>query len=354
MTATSIKQVPPDVQEVRQAFYEEIAKDDLAALWNVMGNFVKPEPKGPAKAAMWDYAVVREHLRTAGELITAKEAERRVLILQNPGMPGSSLITRSLFAALQLVRPGETAPCHRHTQSALRLIVEGGGAFTAVNGEKVYMEPFDLILTPAMHWHDHGNATDRDVVWLDGLDLGIVQLFETSFADHFNGKVHPETRPAGDNVLRFGSHARPLTGLADYDTTRYGLYHYPYNQWRATLERMRDGMPDPRHGHMIEFTNPTDGGSVLETISCFAQLVTGKTTTTPARSSDGMIGTVVSGSGTAIVGGERLTLSEKAFFVVPSWMPLELEAESDLTIFWFSDRAAQQRLGMWRSDERRN
>ncbi|ATE65235.1 gentisate 1,2-dioxygenase [Rhizorhabdus dicambivorans] len=349
MTATSIKHAPSDVEEVRQAFYKDIARDDLAALWNVMGNFVKPEPDGPAKPALWNYSVVREHLRTAGELITAEEAERRVLILQNPGLPGSSLITRSLFAALQLVRPGEIAPCHRHSQNALRLIIEGGGAFTAVNGEKVYMEPFDLILTPAMHWHDHGNTTEQDVVWLDGLDLGIVQLFEASFANHFDGKVHPETRPAGDGFVRFGNHARPLTGISDYDTTRYGLYHYPYKQWCATLEQMRSDAPDPRHAHMIEFTNPTDGGPVLDTISCFAQLVPGGMSTKSARSSDGMVGTVVSGSGAAIISGERFKLTEKDMFIVPSWMPLELKAEADLTIFWFSDRAAQKKLGLWRS-----
>ena len=349
MMDSPAKPFTSDVQQEREAFYEQIARDDMAALWNVMGNFVKPEPDGPAEPALWHYPIVREHLRRAGELIGTDEAERRVLIFQNPGLPGSSLITRSLYAALQLVRPGETAACHKHSQNALRLIIEGRGAFTAVNGEKVYMEPFDLILTPSMHWHDHGNMTDADIVWLDGLDLGIVQLFEASFADHLSARVHPETRPAGDGVRRYGNHLRPLTGIRPSDSKRYGLFHYPYRQWRETLEQMRQDEPNPAHGHMIEFINPTDGGAVLDTISCFAQLIPRGMTTDAARSSDGMIGTVVSGRGTARIGTEQFVLSQNDTFVVPSWKPLELTANEDLVLFWFSDRVCQKKLGIWRS-----
>ncbi|MCT9872326.1 cupin domain-containing protein, partial [Paenarthrobacter aurescens] len=82
----------------------------------------------------------------------------RVLILENPGLPGQASITQSLYAGLQLILPGEIAPSHRHTQSALRFIVEGRGAYTAVNGERTTMHPGDFIITPSWTWHDHGNA----------------------------------------------------------------------------------------------------------------------------------------------------------------------------------------------------
>src|SRR6201747_1779790 len=106
----------------------------------------------------------------AGNLITAKEAERRVLVLENPGLAGQYRITHSLFAGLQLIMPGEVAPAHRHTPSALRFIVEGEGAYTAVAGEKLPMKPGDFVVTPAWSWHDHGNHGTAPVVWLDGLD----------------------------------------------------------------------------------------------------------------------------------------------------------------------------------------
>ena len=75
----------------------------------------------------------------AGELITAKEAQRRVLILENPGLRGQSKVTTDLYAGVQLVLPGEVAPAHRHTQNALRFVLEGSGAHTAVNGERTPM-----------------------------------------------------------------------------------------------------------------------------------------------------------------------------------------------------------------------
>ena len=97
----------------------------------------------------------------SGSLITAKEAVRRVLILENPAMPGSACITPSLYAGLQLILPGEVAPSHRHTQSALRFIVEGEGAYTAVDGERTIMREGDFVITPTWTWHDHGNEFDE-------------------------------------------------------------------------------------------------------------------------------------------------------------------------------------------------
>src|SRR5262249_62000732 len=91
---------------------------------------VPREPPPTGVAHRWRYAEVRPHVLEAAEHITAAEAERRVLILENPGLRGSSQITGNLYAGLQLIMPGETAPPHRHTQSALRFIVEGDGAYT--------------------------------------------------------------------------------------------------------------------------------------------------------------------------------------------------------------------------------
>ena len=122
--------------------------------------------------AIWKYEDVRADVMASGALISAEEAVRRVLILENPGLPGQASITQSLYAGLQLILPGEIAPSHRHTQSALRFIVEGRGAYTAVNGERTTMRPGDFIITPSWTWHDHGNADSADggepVVWLDG------------------------------------------------------------------------------------------------------------------------------------------------------------------------------------------
>src|SRR5437870_5153342 len=141
----------------------------------------------------------------AGKLITAKEAIRRVLILENPGMRGESCITQSLYAGLQLILPGEIAPSHRHSQSALRFIVEGSGAYTAVDGERTTMVPGDFIITPSWTFHDHGNPGDEPVVWMDGLDIRIVELFAAQFHEVYPEEVQPVTRSEGAATARFGN-----------------------------------------------------------------------------------------------------------------------------------------------------
>ena len=84
-----------------------------------------------------------------------ERSPRRVLDpVYNPSLPRGA--THTLFCALQLIRGGEIAPAHRHTQSALRFVIEGTGAYTAVDGEKTYIDPGDFIVTPAWCWHDHG------------------------------------------------------------------------------------------------------------------------------------------------------------------------------------------------------
>ncbi len=129
----------------------------MTSLWESLHALVPPQPRPQVVPAIWKYAQVRPLVMQAGGVISAEEAVRRVLVLENPGIPGNSSITSTLYAGLQLILPGEIAPSHRHTQSALRFIVEGKGAWTAVNGERTTMHPGDFIITPSWTWHDHGN-----------------------------------------------------------------------------------------------------------------------------------------------------------------------------------------------------
>ena len=114
----------------------------------------------------------------SGELLTAEEAERRALVLENPSFPGQSRTTSTMYAAIQLIMPGETAPAHRHAASALRFMIEGEGAFTVVGGERTTMRQGDFVITPAWAFHDHGNAGKEPCAWLDGLDIHVVSFFE--------------------------------------------------------------------------------------------------------------------------------------------------------------------------------
>ena len=158
----------------------------MAPLWEVLSKLVTPEPNTRTKAHIWHWRDTKNHVLDSGSIISAEQAERRVLILENPNMIGESRITDTLYAGLQLILPGEIAPSHRHTQSALRFVMHGNGAYTAVDGEKTIMHPGDFIITPSWTWHDHGNESEEPMIWLDGLDIPMVNHFSASFAEKFN------------------------------------------------------------------------------------------------------------------------------------------------------------------------
>ncbi len=308
--------VPASTPE-RQAFYDRIAPANLAPLWENLHRMVTAEPTPACLAAIWHYRDVRPHLMESGGLITAQEATRRVLMLMNPGLGGEASITGSLFAGLQLIMPGEIAPAHRHSQSALRFIIEGHGAYTAVDGERTAMQPGDFVITPSWTWHDHGNETEEPMVWLDGLDIQIVKLLGASFAEGYPEDTQPIGRPEGDSFARFGHNLVP-------------------------------GAPDPYHGHKLRYVNPASGEFAMPTIATFVQLLPKGFAGQPYRSTDGTVFVAVEGNGETRVGDTVFAWEPHDIFVVPSWMTHTHRAASEAVLFSFSDRVVQEKLGLWR------
>ena len=337
----------PSVGAARQEFYRRMDRDNLAPLWEVLHNLVPTLPTTGCVPALWKYRQVRPYILESGSLITAKEAVRRVLILENPGLRGQSCITRSLYAGLQLILPGEVAPSHRHTQSALRFIIEGAGAFTAVNGERTTMHPGDFIITPSWTWHDHGNPGDEPVVWLDGLDINIVQLFGAQFMEVFPEESQPVSRAEGDAYNRYGNKLAPLGPLPQDRTSP--IFNYPYARSRETLAAMRrNGDPDACHGWKMQYINPLSGGPAMPTIGTYIQLLPEAFRTQPYRATDATIYSVVEGEGRVKIAGQSFDYEPRDLFVAPSWAPCEFETRSECVLFSFSDRPAQVSLGLWR------
>jgi gentisate 1,2-dioxygenase len=334
----------------RREFYERIAGHSLAPLWETLHVVVPRFPNTPARPHRWDYdGEVRPFLMESGQLITAREAERRVLMLENPGLPGNASVTQSIYAGLQLILPGEVAPAHRHSQSALRFIIEGKGAYTAVDGEPIYMHPGDLILTPTWTWHDHGNESDTPTVWMDGLDIPIVRFFDAGFMEPANAESQTHSRTSGDSIARFGSNLFPV----DWKTPGRAspVMSYPYARTREVLDHMaRSSDPDPCHGHKMRYIDPATGGHVMATIGAFVQLIPAGMTTAPYRCTDGAVYAVVEGTGTTTVGDVTFTWKPRDVFVVPSWMRHTHRADADAVLFSISDRPVQEVLHLWRED----
>lgn len=335
----------------RAEYYRRIETHGLAPLWEDFSNLLTPVPAIRSAPHLWDYEALRPLILESGSLISAKEAERRVLILENPGLKGDRAITESLYAGWQLITPGESAPAHRHTPAALRLVVEGGGAYTAVDGERAYMTPGDLIITPSWAWHDHGHEGQGPVVWLDVLDLPTVIKLGLVFTEHYPEDHYPQSRAPGDNLARFGMNMAPVGIVPEQSGS--ALFRYPYDRARSALEQLKVQSDwDPCHGLKLEYINPSTGGPAMRTISTFVQLLPFGLKTQPYQTTEGIIFSVIEGRGRVTIHGAagKQTLPWKVndVFVVPCWQRFDLEADEEAVLFSASDKAIQAKLGLWR------
>ena len=331
----------------RKDFYGRIGPLNMAPLWESLHQLVPPQPNAPYEAALWRYEDVRPYLMESGTLITAKEAVRRVLILQNPAIRTGAAITPSLYAGLQLILPGEVAPSHRHTQSALRFIVEGNGAYTAVDGERTTMREGDFVITPSWTWHDHGNDSAEPMVWLDGLDIPLIQMFNAGFAENGEEDEQVVTRQEGDALARYGAGLLPVDWKPRSRTSP--VFNYPYERTREALETMRRGEAwDPCHGLKLRYVNPATGDSAMPTIGTYMQLLPKGFESAPYRSTDGTVFSVVEGKGRTRIGDREFSWGKRDIFVAPSWHEIVHEADSDAVLFSFSDRPIQEKLDIWR------
>ncbi len=331
------------------SYYSRLSQKNIAPLWEVLKDLVTTEPATPALPAHWPYQEVRPLLFEAGRLISAEQAERRVLVLENPGLRNLSSITHSLYAGIQLVLPGEVAPQHRHSQAALRFILEGNGATTTVEGERFEMYPGDLILTPSWQWHDHQNETKEPIVWLDGLDIALVALLDAGFSQHSNRKEQEVTREKESSRSLYGANLLPIDDAPA--SLNSPLMRYPYAETRAALERLKSTTEwDSCHGIRMRYAHPRSGDWVMPTIGPAIQLVPGNHTTANYRSTDGAIFAVAEGHGMAKIDKETFSLSPRDVFVCPAWKWRSFSAVEDLVLFTFSDRPVQEKLGLWREE----
>ncbi len=338
----------PEMTNARADYYGRIDGYNLAPLWEVLHKLLAREPVTEATPYLWHYDSLRPSLMESADVISTEEAERRVLVLENPTMRGKSCITEALYAGLQLIMPGEIAATHRHSPAALRFIVEGSRAYTAIDGEKAYMEPGDLILTPSWVWHDHGHEGEVPVVWLDGLDIPMVRFMGPVFAEPHPDETHAPGNPTGDNLARYGANMLPY-GARLRDEKNSPVFHYPFARTRETLVELAGAQDlDPYHGVKMEFVNPANGGPTMPTLGTYMQLVPKGFSTESYRSTAAWVYSVAEGSGRTVIGEETFEWGPRDTFVVPAWYPHSHEADDDAFLFSFSDKPVHDSLGWFR------
>src|SRR5436853_4354970 len=231
-------------QEELDAYYAQLRAQHITPAW--IGGGISIEPQSAAVPYLWHWRELRPQAMRAAELVGTAQAERRVLRLTNPNLSGAA--SNTLVANIQIVMPGEIARAHRHSGAALRLIIEGRGGYTVVNGERVPITPGDLVLTPNWSWHDHANDTDAPMIWLDGLDTPLVRMLEAGFYEEY----HQERQEL----------APPVNASE---------WHYPMSEMRAALERRAAAHTGDEIN--LEYTNRRTGGPVMPTIACHMQLL---------------------------------------------------------------------------------
>ena len=347
--AKAAKQPGPkhNIQAARKAYYDRIDKLDMTPLWEVLSSLVTKEPKSRCVPALWKFKDIKQFVLESGDVITAEEATRRVLILENPAIRGKSQITNTLFAGVQMILPGEVAPAHRHVSSAIRFVLDGEGAYTAVEGEKTFMAHGDFVITGNWAPHDHGNTSKKPMMWLDVLDMPTVNHFETSFAAYFDDPTQETPHKDGDSLAFYGSGVLPDGTAAN--PVRTPVINYTYARTRPILERMKKaGEIDKHHGARARYINPTTGGWVLPTMGAHLALLPKNFKGQEYRSTDGTIFVCAEGQGATKIGGKTFEWGLNDVFVVPPWVPYAHQASKESVLFSISDRPAQELLGIWR------
>jgi gentisate 1,2-dioxygenase len=299
----------------------EARERGASALWTAT-NRSSPEPAPSAIPFVWKYAELRALLLRAADLISAEESQRRVLRLDNPGL-ASGRTTDTLFAGLQCILSGERAPSHRHTPFALRLVLEGNGAYTSVDGERLWMEPGDLILTPSWSYHDHGKIGDGPMIWLDGLDTPLFRFMGIGFQEKWAAASETLTDAAPDTNLRF-----------------------PWIEMRARLDA------EPGSYATLPYLDRYTGSQIGKTIGARAERLSGGVRSPRRRMTASNVFNVIAGRGRSIIGTTTLEWEPGDTFAVPAWYPHAHEALGTETayLFSYSDRPMLESLGLYRED----
>ncbi len=336
------------LDDLPRDYLNQLQEAGVAPLWPMMRNVLphdRPNPK--TEPGVWPYQTLRPLLMRAGELTPVEKAERRVLVLSDPGRGvGAMQATSSIYLGMQLLLPGEAAPAHKHTPSAVRIVVEGEGGYTVVDGERLPMEEGDLVMTPGGDWHDHGHDGDDPVVWLDALDLPLFVYLEGSYA--VEGELQAQRNRPDASLMEYAAAGMVPSRMRNRPVRRYPMMRYPWAAAKAALRALAE------HGEPAEldYVNPETGADVLPTLGFTAMMLRpGERLTPPLRSSSGAFH-VVTGSGTTTVNGKQIPWQDKDTFTAPVFSDIIHQAETESFLIHIHDRPLQHRLGYYEERKR--
>jgi gentisate 1,2-dioxygenase len=336
------------IEELPTRYLDALTANHAKPLWPSIRNILPyDKPIHRTVPHLWRYRELRPLLLEAGELTPIEKAERRVLMLANPGLDGEPFATASIFFGLQLILPGETAPNHRHSPSAVRLIVEGDGAFTTVEGERCPMARGDVILTPAQLWHEHEHRGSGPMVWLDALDAPLVTKMEAAYC------IEGEPQNAGNRPDSSQTRFR-RAGLLPYDrlgkaANDYAQFRYPWVEVRQALVDLANGA-GPGEAVQLAYVNPETGQACMPVLGFSAIMLRPGETLSPPRRSSSCGFLAIEGSGQAEIDGTTLTFEENDVMAAPTHAAIRLRngsSKAPAFLLQIDDAPMQRALGFY-------
>jgi gentisate 1,2-dioxygenase len=332
------------LDELPRDYVAELTRAKLVPLWPSMRALLPPQaPRTATLPAHWQWTAIRPLLLRAGELTPMEKAERRVLVLANPGRGLENLqASAAIYLGMQLVLPGETAPSHRHTPNAARIVVEGEGAVTLVEGEACAMEPGDLILTPTGQWHEHRHSGRVPVIWLDVLDLPLMVYLDVSYAvEGTSQTAQPAAYGYGAGGLAPVTHGQRAQGA-------YPLLRYEWRRTRDALQALGgSSKPGPVQ---LAYVNPETGGPCLNTLAFAALLLRPGEEVVLPRDSVARVFHAVEGSGEAQVNDTAIAFEHADTFCAPGLATVRLANRSSrapLYLVSADESPLQRKLGVY-------
>lgn len=337
------------LEDLPPAYVAALKALNLMPLWpNLRAVLPAGKPRPNTRATHWPYRSLRPLLMQAGELTPIEKAERRVLVLANPGHGLDKMqASAAMYLGMQLLLPGEWAPSHRHTPNAVRMVVEGEGAWSTVDGEKCEMRRGDLILTPTGLWHEHGHDGSEPVVWLDVLDLPLVYYLEASY--HVDGGRQAARPGRGERAYARGGVVP--TAVFERSKKAYPLLRYPWVDTKAALDSLAGDQPE-LEAVQVTYVNPETGADTENILGFYALMLRpGQTLRLPVRS-PAMVAHLIEGSMEARIGEQAFTLAEADTCCAPGYTEVSLRnlsAAAPAYAFLADETPLHRKLGVFES-----
>jgi gentisate 1,2-dioxygenase len=335
--------------QTQDRFHQLIHQNHMWGLWEIASQMT-PQPRPEAVPYQWKWSLLKEVVKQSCSAVPVGD-ERRAMQLFNPGLNGQWATTNTLIAAVQVLLPGEVARAHRHSPAAIRFIIEGHGAYTAVEGEKVIMHPGDFVLTPAWQWHDHGNETNETVVWMDGLDVPLTRSLNAMFFEMHKDIKASHGKPVNGSAALYG-HGKLTPTWVKERPVFSPLMLYSWEQTAEALHDLRGHDGSPHDGIILEYTHAQTGGPVLPTMSCRVQMIRKGEKTKAKRVTGSSVFHVVQGRGRSVINGQPFDWEKGDIIALPSWAQHDFAntGTEDAILFSISDRPVLETLGFYREE----